>query len=139
MAQRVPAGLSAGGRALWRGVTETHDLDPVQQVNLLEACRQKDRLDKLDEILRGEAQVWVKLTHRVQTEDYELVIDKGFASALAAANQMKQHLAALRLPDSLGDRPQQRGGARGAYTPGGEAAPAEAGVTDIRSRLTGLA
>ncbi len=122
MTQPCPPGLGSGGSELWSGVAKGGELDPVQLVNLLEACRQKDRLDKLDEMLRGDVTLWARLTHR--TEDYELVIDRGFASALAAANQMKQHLAALRLPDSWGDRPQKRGGARGAYAPSG-AEPSE--------------
>lgn len=33
----VPEGLCAGGRALWSGVTDGHDLDPVQLVTLTEA------------------------------------------------------------------------------------------------------
>lgn len=142
MATRAPAGLGRGGRALWRGVVEHHDLDPVQEVNLLEACRLKDRCDKLDELLRGKVEVWAKLTHRTQTDDYELVVDKAFASAIAASNQMKQHLAALRLPDALGDKPQQRGGARGAYVPGGAAAQPASPVPDevagMRARLSGF-
>ncbi len=139
--KRVPPGLSAGGRALWLGIAKAHDLDPVQQVNLLEACRQKDRLDKLDELLRGDVDVWVKLTHRLKTEDYELKVDDALMKANATANQMKQHLAALRLPDALGERPQKRGGARGGVYAPRETSDAEdrTEVTDIRSRLNGIA
>lgn len=121
-ALRAPAGLGAGGRALWRSVMESNDLDPVQVVTLTEACRAKDRLDKLDQLLRGDVDTWVSLTHRLATEDYELKIDGALAAANTTANLMKQLLAALRLPDDAsGKRPQQRGGARGAYqskTPG---------------------
>ncbi len=115
---RTPSGLNAGGKALWRSVSEDHALDSVQEVQLLEACRAKDRLDKLDALLRGDVDVWASLTHRVQTEDYELVIDKALDKANTTANMMKQLLAALRLPDEQsGKRPQQRGGARGSYKP----------------------
>ena len=136
MMQPCPPGLGSGGSELWTGVAEGGPLDAVQLVNLLEACRQKDRLDKLDGLLRGEVTLWARLTHRTMTEDYELVIDKGFAAALAAANQMKQHLAALRLPDSWGDRPQKRGAARGAYAPSGEESPQQVRASgSARKRL----
>lgn len=111
----VPDGLRDGGRALWVSVCADHDLDEVQAVQLLEACRAKDRLDQLDLVLRGDVDVWARLTHRTRTEDYELHIDDALAKANSTANQMKQLLASLRLPDDSGKRPQQRGGARGSY------------------------
>ena len=111
----VPECLSAGGLGLWQAVTDSHTLDAVQEVQLLEACRAKDRLDKLDEVLRGETDVWARLVHRTRTDDYELKIDDAAKLANATANQMKQLLAALRLPDESGKKPQARGGNRGAY------------------------
>jgi hypothetical protein len=111
----LPAGLRPGGATLWESVTSAHELDEVQAVQLLEACRAKDRLDQLDELLRGDIDVWARLTHRTRTEDYELKIDDAAKLANATANQMKQLLASLRLADDAGKRPQQRGGARGSY------------------------
>lgn len=111
----TPAGLRAGGAALWVSVTEVHELDEVQAVQLLEACRAKDRLDQLDAVLSGDVDVWARLTHRIRTQDYELKIDDAAKLANATANQMKQMLAALRLPDEAGKRPQKRGAARGSY------------------------
>lgn len=101
----VPAELDAGGSALWALTTEAHpSLDAAQSVTLLEACRAKDRLDKLDDVLRGDAETWMP---------------QALAQANATANLMKQLLAALRLPDAAtGKKPQQRGGARGAYATG---------------------
>jgi hypothetical protein len=121
MAPRTPAGLGAGGRKLWADVA-ADDLDAVQKVQLLEACRAKDRLDKLDQLLRGEVDVWARLTHRLQTDDYELKIDAALSQANATANLMKQLLAALRLPDEAGKRPQYRGprGAQAPSVPGGK-------------------
>ena len=117
----VPDGLADGGRDLWRSVTETHDLDAVQEVQLLEACRAKDRLDKLDGLLRGDVETWATLTHNLQTQDYELKIDKALAQANTTANMLKQLLAALRLPDEVtGKRPVRRP-ARGAYKSSGSA------------------
>lgn len=113
----TPTGLGSGGRALWGAITVAHDLDAAQEVQLLEACRAKDRLDKLDELLRGDVDVWARLTHRLQTEDYELKIDAALAQANSTANLMKQLLAAMRLPDeATGKRPQMRS-ARGGYAP----------------------
>lgn len=117
MADRVPAGLGAGGRALWKAITDDHDLDAAQQVQLLEACRAKERLDKLDELLRGEVDVWARLTHRLNTNDYELIINSALDKANTTANLMKQLLAALRLPDDLTGRKPQFRGARGAQKP----------------------
>ena len=111
-----------GGQRLWDAITAAHEeLDAQQEVQLTEACRMKDRLDKLDELLRGDAGAWATI------EDFDgrpsvLVISSALDKANATANVMKQLLAAMRLPDSTGKRPQQRGGARGSYgaqTPGG--------------------
>lgn len=121
----VPEGLRAGGRELWTAIADAHVLDAAQKVQLLEACRAKDRLDKLDEILRGDASVWMRLTHNLRTDDYELRIDAALTQANATANQMKQLLAALRLPDpKTGKVPQYRGprGAQAPSVPGGKGA-----------------
>lgn len=118
----TPGGLQAGGAALWTAITADHDLDAVQLVQLEEACRAKDRLDKLDNVLRGDEETWMRLTHRVRTDEYELVIDDALGKANTTANLMKQLLAALRLPDEkTGKRPQYRGprGAQAPSKPGG--------------------
>jgi len=100
---------------LWKSVTDAHELDAVQEVTLLEACRSKDRLDKLDDVLRGDEETWMRLVKDDRSEYHELKIDSALASANTTANLLKQLLAALRLPDEAGKKPQQRGGARGAY------------------------
>jgi hypothetical protein len=112
----TPRGLATGGRALWKAVVDLHDLDALQEVQLLEACRAKDRLDRLDQLLRGEITQWAVILEGV--DGHELRIDSALSQANTTANQMKQLLAALRLPDEKsGKRPQQRGGARGSYKP----------------------
>lgn len=124
MATKAPTGLAAGGRSLWRSITDDHDdLDAPQLVQLEEACRAKDRLDQLDRLLRGDVDTWAVLVHKARTEDYELKIDHALTQANATANLMKQLLAALRLPDEkTGKRPQYRGprGAQKPTTPGGK-------------------
>ena len=81
----------------------------------------KDRLDKMDLLLRGDVDVWATI-ESPEGRPSTLVISSALDKANATANVMKQLLAAMRLPDSTGKRPQQRGGARGSYgaqTPGG--------------------
>lgn len=108
---------------MWRKITADHELDAAQQVQLEEACRAKDRLDKLDDLLRGDVDTWAKLVVDVDSNGnvFELRITQALPQANATANLMKQLLAALRLPDDVsGKRPQQRN-ARGAYKPKGSA------------------
>jgi hypothetical protein len=113
----VPEGLGEAGAQLWVDIASQHDLDAGQRVTLLEVCRCKDRLDKLDLLIRGDADTWARLTHNLRTEDYELKIDDALARSNSTANLMKQLIAALRLPDQVsGKKPQSRGGARGAYS-----------------------
>ena len=120
--------FNPGGRALWDAVTADHDdLDQVQLVQLTEACRMKDRLDKLDELLRGDVSAWASIESSDGGRPSVLVINSALDKANTTANAMKQLLAAMRLPDESGKRPQQRGGSRGAYgaqTPGGKDATA---------------
>lgn len=109
--------LAQGGSELWDSITTDHDLDSMQLVQLTEACRAKDRLDKLDLLLQGDVDTWAYLIHKTRTEDYELKIDAALSQANATANLLKQLLAALRLADvATGKRPQVRA-ARGAYSP----------------------
>lgn len=110
--------LAHGGRRLWLAICEEHDdLDPMQLVQLEEACRAKDRLDKLDGLLRGDIDSWATLIHDLRTEDYELKITGALVQANATANVMKQLLAAMRLADAAtGKRPQYRG-PRGVQAP----------------------
>jgi len=142
MTAKTPTGLGAGGRTLWKSITEDHpDLDAAQQVTLLEACRSKDRLDKLDEVLRGDGDTWMRLVVDPRSDDgtiYELRITQALAQANSTATIMKQLIAALRLPDgATGKRPQQRGGARGAYSPTGKAAPKVSSIDRARARKSG--
>lgn len=139
---KVPTGLNAGGRDLWKAITEDHpDLDAAQKVTLLEACRSKDRLDKLDDVLRGDSDTWMSLAADPMSNDgtiYELRITQALAQANATANLMKQLIAALRLPDAAtGKRPQARGGARGAYSPTAKDGSKVSSIDRARARKSG--
>lgn len=114
----APAGLGTGGRKLWREIVKVHELDAAQQVQLLEACRMKDRLDRMDAVLRGDVDYWMTLDAD-RFDNVEVSVSPLVDKANQTANMLKQLLAALRLPDAAGKRPQQRGGARGAYVSGG--------------------
>lgn len=125
MARRCPVGLDAGGRALWREIADGHDLDAIQLVQLTEACRAKDRLDKLDGLLRADVDTWAELVVDTNSDGriFELRVTQALTQANATANVMKQLLAALRLPDEQsGKRPQFRGprGAQKPSMPGGK-------------------
>lgn len=122
MTKQAPKGLGTRGRRLWREITEAHELDPMQVVLLEEACRCADRLDKLEEKLSGREDAWAHLLSRMDLGDedtrvIELRIDGALSEARQQQNVFKQLLASLRLPDAAGARPQQRGGARGSYSP----------------------
>lgn len=134
----MPPTFGPGGSALWESITDAHpDLDAVQLVQLTEACRMKDRLDKLDELLRGDVAAWADLVDGTDGESMVLVINGALDKANTTANTMKQLLAAMRLPDAAGKRPQQRGGARGAYgaqTPGGKESGKVSSIERARQR-----
>lgn len=123
----APVSLRDGGRALWDGIAGSFKLMPEQLVQLEEACRAKDRLDKLDALLSGDTAVWAEVEVDYDGKPVSLRIDSALAQANTTANLLKQLLAALRLPDEEGRRPQFRG-ARGAQAPTvpGGAAPATA-------------
>lgn len=120
---KTPSGLRAGGRALWKAIDGSHDLDAVQEVQLEEACRAKDRLDEFDSIIAGKG-VLNLMRFRLTSVDFddseatvEVKFDQVISQANATANLMKQLLAALRLPDATtGKKPQYRG-PRGAQNP----------------------
>lgn len=119
----TPTGLSSGGRALWKAITDDHDLDATQLVQLTEACRAKDRLDKLDAVLRGEVDTWVEILGDEDHLTCRLQVAPALGKANETANLMKQLLAALRLPDAqTGKKPQYRGprGAQKPSMPGGK-------------------
>ena len=102
----APDGLGFGGQTLWAAITEEHDLDAGQLVQLEEACRAKDRCDMLDGIIQSGDESWPQM----------------LTQANATANLMKQLIAALRLPDEHGKKPQRRGprGAVAPQVPGGK-------------------
>lgn len=141
----APSDLGEGGLALWNAITEDHELNAIQVVQLTEAVRQKDRLDEMDRIIQGKG-VLNLMRFRVSglddddderkmtvTVKFDAVIDR----ANATANAMKQLLAALRLPDEVtGKKPQYRG-ARGAQKPTVPGGAAVSSLDRARAAKTG--
>lgn len=54
MEHKTPSGLKAGGRKLWRSVTDDYELGEHELSILLEASRTVDALDALEKIVRDE-------------------------------------------------------------------------------------
>ncbi len=120
-AQKAPMTLGPRGKRVWNGIAKNHELDAVQLVVLEEACRVADRLEKLDEILRGDEESFLRLELPRGAEGFEGEMVLQVAGALAESRQqqnvMKQLLVSLRLEDvDTGKKPQRRG-ARGAHAP----------------------
>lgn len=132
---RVPSGLGKRGRRLWRDLTVDHDFPPAELVLLEEACRLADRLDRLDMLIQGSDREWLTVLvspfSSEETVTVKLMISDPMSEARQSANILKQLLAALRIPDEVtGKRPQQRGGARGAYrASGAKTASGQGGAT----------
>lgn len=126
-AARTPTGLDTKGRKLWRDLTAAASFNPAELVLLEEACRIADRLDRLDALIRGEDDAWMRF--RPMNEDgteITVTIDSALTEARQQANVMKQIIAALRVPESDSGtgtvkRPQARP-QRGAYAPTGKVA-----------------
>ena len=86
----APKGLRAGGRRLWAGLTDVHDLDVAGLATLELACRQRDRADAL----AAEAAAGDPGALRHERD---------------ASLAMARLIASLRLPDAAsGQRPQRR-------------------------------
>jgi len=137
---RVPHGLDLKGAKLWKDITSAHALGPAELVILEEACRIADRLDGLNTVLTGEAENWLDLRNMKGRGDeiVEIVIDAALTEARQQANVFKQLVAALRLPDAAtGAKPQQRGGARGAYKPSAAKSAAKVSSLDAARAARG--
>lgn len=113
-----PDDLGKRGRFLWDSVTEAHELDATQLIQLEDACNAADEVARMTAML-------------AEGHDSKLQGDLN-----ATRNLVKQLIAALRLPDAMtGKRPQFRG-PRGAQSPtvaGGKVSSLER----ARARKTG--
>lgn len=108
---RMPRGLGARGRRLWREVTDAYELGQHEHALLTECCRTADQLDALAAVVTSAG----------------VTLDDGRPHpALVESRQQRLTLArlvaSLRLPEDPTDvgadlvRPQRRGAARGTYS-----------------------
>lgn len=121
-----PAGLGPRGAALWREMA-TDDASAARKVLVGEAARLADRADKLDRLLRGDVTLWVRLSHRLLTRDYELKVDSAASEARQTATALRQIVNQLRASgepaapatgDDLEDELESRRAAREAGSAG---------------------
>ena len=109
--------LGPGGRRLWKAllgqdVTLSEPANPVREV-ALEACRAKDRCDRLEVICREVSPI-------LEASNGSLSTHPAWTEARQQATVLKQLTAALRLPDeATGKRPQRHAGAAAGRQPNG--------------------
>lgn len=103
--------LAEGGRALWTELAPGGQAGPGELTIIIEACRIRDRLDKLNRLLTGDANDWLELQEVKGHEGIaEIVIDKSLSEARQQALALKGLLAELR---------QMRGGKLARASTGG--------------------
>ena len=108
-APTAPKGSGPAARRLWRSVVTDYDLDQHELLLLTEACRTADLLDELTKALDG-ADLTTVNRHG------EPVMNPVVVERRMQAITLARLLAAMRMPSGdEADRPQRRGGARGAY------------------------
>jgi hypothetical protein len=107
-----PEELRQAGRQLWLDLAESFTFRRDELPLLLEICRTKDRLDWLNAELVG-APATVRNVRGDEVTNPVLI------EARMQGAQFGRLLAQLRLPDDDGNKPQRRGGHRGAYGTGG--------------------
>jgi hypothetical protein len=103
--------LGEGGLALWTELAPGGQAGPGELTIIVEACRIKDRLDKMHRLLAGDANDWLELQEVKGHEGIaEIVIDKSLSEARQQALALKGLLAELR---------QMRGGKLARASAGG--------------------
>jgi len=105
---RVPSGLKAGGKKLWKAVTEDFELGEHELSVLLEACRTVDALDALEKIVRSEG-----VTH---SSPQGVRAHPALVEARQQRVTLAKLVASLRIPldddQEAGRHGQQRSGVR---------------------------
>ena len=126
----APDGLSPRAAKFWDTITREHSPSAADLLILEEACRMKDRLDGLNDVIQGKGVInlmHLRIPHALEEGDdgtvqVTMTVDNVLSEARQQANVLKQLITALRLPDEQsGKKPQVRT-ARGAYN--SAAAPA---------------
>lgn len=102
-APKPPAGLGPRGRKLWGLLGDEGLLKGPQLMLAEEACRQADRLEKLDRLLRGDVECWARIVQK-RGEDHppELVINAAAAESRASQTTLLALLTRLQGPTAKG-------------------------------------
>ncbi|HEU4422054.1 MAG TPA: hypothetical protein VFR67_05880, partial [Pilimelia sp.] len=88
--------LGPAGHRLWDELAGDRET-AGRRVLVLQACRITDRLEALDQLLRGDAEQWLDIVATKGDPDrQELVIDKALTEERQQATALKQLLAELR-------------------------------------------
>lgn len=97
VAPSPPDSLAAGGVALWTALAT--DAMPEHLVALLtEACRARDRLDKLDRILAGDVGTWLELRADFDGDSTYVHVDGALLKANTTAGVLKNLLDKIPAP-----------------------------------------
>lgn len=91
-----PEKLGPGGRALWDETVEAHELTPQQKVLLMEACRAKDKLDKIEDGLAGLDSI-IETVEREDGAPIEVIVNAAATTAKNQAELMAKMLASMQL------------------------------------------
>lgn len=98
--------LGTRGCRLWRQLTDGAELQPAERVLAEEACRLADRLDRLDAILRGDEDAWMRFRVNEDGTEVTVTLDKALSEARQQQVALKTLLAELR--QSRGSKPQEQ-------------------------------
>lgn len=140
---RTPLGLGTAGKKLWKEMHELQDFGPGETVTVEEMCRIKDRLDQLNDVIAGKGVLQLMHFRSMidssddDNRDITLTVDNALSESRQQANMFKQLFASLRLPDAEGKKPQQRGGARGSYSPTARAGSKVSSLDRARAAKSG--
>ncbi|MCX7491481.1 hypothetical protein OS127_02915 [Corynebacterium sp. P6129] len=94
--------FNSGGQRLYCGLW-ADDLDAATQALIIEACRMKDRLDRLHLLIRGDVESWCSV---ITTEGDVLVkLDSAVAEARQLETVFRQQLVEIgrRVSDRVSD------------------------------------
>lgn len=84
---------------MWAALSE-HVVDERWRVLLEESCRIADRLDRLDALLAGDLDAWVRVLDGRDGEGVELVIDSALGEARQQALALRQLLGSIPVKES---------------------------------------
>lgn len=85
--------LRDSGKKLWCEIKSAYELDPVGDILLMEACRMKDRLDRLAGALSSSSSLWFELGDPIETADGEVQIQVVVNNMIAEARQLQAAMA----------------------------------------------